>query len=128
MPVAGGIDLARHHAAAGPGLALQHQHLLAGLGEIGRRDQAVVARPHRDDVVAAAHRNHPDLTHPLHGTHRLGCDTWNIARTPLELSPPATCTVKSVAVRLPPYGTTMLNRDTPEAYRACPIVNVIWKP
>jgi hypothetical protein len=55
VPVARGIELAGDDAAAGPGLALQHQHLLAGLGEIGGRDQAVVSGAHGDDVVGVAH-------------------------------------------------------------------------
>ncbi len=55
MPVAGGIDLARHHSAAGPGLALQDQDFLAGFRQVGRRDQAIVARPHCDDIIRLHH-------------------------------------------------------------------------
>jgi len=45
VPISGGIHLASDHAAAGPGFAFEHQHLLAGLGKIGGRDQTVMAGP-----------------------------------------------------------------------------------
>ena len=38
--------------------AFQHQHLLAGLGEIVRRDQAVEAGADDDDVVLFVGRHH----------------------------------------------------------------------
>ena len=43
-------ELARDHAAAEPGVALEHQYLLAGRRQIGGRHQAVVARPHGNDI------------------------------------------------------------------------------
>ena len=46
-------QLARDHAAAEPGIALQHQHALAGLGQVGGGHQAVVAAADGDDVVVA---------------------------------------------------------------------------
>ena len=55
VPVAGGVDLARHHAAAGESLPLQNQHLLAGLRQIGGGGQPVVPRAHDDDVVGSSH-------------------------------------------------------------------------
>jgi hypothetical protein len=45
-----GDDIATEHRAA-----LQHQAAIAGLGQIGRRHQAVVARARHDDVEPIGH-------------------------------------------------------------------------
>ena len=45
-----GDDIAAKHRAA-----FQHQAAVAGLGEIGRRHQAVVARAGHDDVETIGH-------------------------------------------------------------------------
>ncbi len=56
VPVAGRVQLARDHTAARKGLALEQQHLLAGLGQVRRRHQAIVARAHAHHVVVLRHR------------------------------------------------------------------------
>ena len=47
VQIAGHGQCARDHAAAEPGVALEHEHLLAGRGEIRGGDEAVVARSRR---------------------------------------------------------------------------------
>ena len=50
VPEARQGQFARDHAAAEPGIALEHQHLLAGRGQIGGGHEAVVAGADGDDV------------------------------------------------------------------------------
>ena len=45
VPVAGHRQLAGHHTPTEPGVAFEHHHFFSGHGEIGCRDQAVVAHP-----------------------------------------------------------------------------------
>ncbi len=44
-----------HHAAAEPGVALEHDDLPAGDGQVGRSHQAVVAGADRDDIERFRH-------------------------------------------------------------------------
>ena len=51
VPVTGQRQFARGDAAAVMRLAFEHQHALAGPGQVRGCDEPIVARPHHDDIV-----------------------------------------------------------------------------
>ena len=63
--IAGLEHLFRGRAAAGNRARVEHDHLVAGAGEIGRGDQAVVARPATTKSALADITARSDLDHQL---------------------------------------------------------------
>jgi hypothetical protein len=50
VPESGRRQLTGNHSAAKPAVALEDHHLSSGDGQVGRGNQPVVARSHRDYV------------------------------------------------------------------------------
>jgi hypothetical protein len=50
VPESGQRQLARNHSAAKPGVALEDYHFSSGHGQVGRGNQAVMARSNGDYV------------------------------------------------------------------------------